>query len=137
MSASDTRSEQELLNVAQAAADGAPGALEGFLQLFTPQEALKLLQRLQHSREQVAYLSEHSDIPDRCDMTHQEPYDFGQCEVHDSTFPLGGTCKWDGQDSIAEVLMNEIDELRGRAVKAEHQLWVFQTGRGDNETENS
>ncbi|MHA3723799.1 hypothetical protein ACXR2T_07960 [Leucobacter sp. HY1910] len=58
------------------------------------------------------------DRPDPCKMTHTPPFDFGQCETHDTTFPLGGSCKWHKQDSIAAVLQQEADEQRGLKVRA-------------------
>lgn len=62
-----------------------------------------------------------TDKPDPCEMTHTPPFDFAQCETHDTTFPLGGKCKWHGRTSIVEVLQEEIDEQRARAVRAEHE----------------
>lgn len=61
----------------------------------------------------------NGDKPDECVMAHTPPFDFAQCETHDTTFPLGGTCKWRGRESIYEVLDEEAQEQRGRAVRAE------------------
>lgn len=63
-----------------------------------------------------------TDTPSPCEMTHTPPFDFAQCETHDTTFPLGGACKWHGKDSISAVLQDEADEQRGRAVRAEIEL---------------
>src|SRR5699024_8958575 len=62
--------------------------------------------------------------PAPCVMKHTEPYDFAWCETHDTTFPLGGTCRFDGRDPI-EVISEEAQEQRGRAVKAEMRLAVL------------
>jgi hypothetical protein len=34
-----------------------------------------------------------------CEMYHQEPFDFAWCETHDTTFPLGGVCKYNRETS--------------------------------------
>ena len=60
-----------------------------------------------------------TDKPDPCEMTYTSPFDFAQCETHDTTFPLGGVCKWHGKNSIAAVLQDEADEQRGLKVRAE------------------
>lgn len=57
--------------------------------------------------------------PDPCVMTHTPPYDFAQCETHDTTFALGETCEWYGVESVAIKLENDVDNQRLRAVKAE------------------
>ncbi|RLP70882.1 hypothetical protein D9V30_00145 [Mycetocola reblochoni] len=67
----------------------------------------------------------NADKPTPCVMTHTPPFDFAQCETHDTTFPLGGACKWHGQTSIFEVLDREAMEQRGRAVRAEMQRDVL------------
>lgn len=41
-----------------------------------------------------------------CKTSHEQPYDFKQCETHDRTFPLDGTCDHAGK--------NEIDWLSDR-----------------------
>lgn len=63
-----------------------------------------------------------ADKPDPCKMTHTEPFDFAQCETHDTTFALGGKCEWDGVESIYEHLEDKIDEQRGLKVLAEMKL---------------
>lgn len=65
----------------------------------------------------VELATEHF-APAPCVMTHTPPFDFAQCETHDETFPLGGTCRFDGRDMI-EVLFEAEYEQRGRAVRAE------------------
>ncbi|MBC9927206.1 hypothetical protein [Leucobacter sp. cx-169] len=60
-----------------------------------------------------------SDVPEPCVMTHTPPFDFAVCETHDETFPVGGVCKWHGRTSIADVLQDEVDAQRARAVFAE------------------
>ncbi|TDP92348.1 hypothetical protein EDF62_1554 [Leucobacter luti] len=79
-----------------------------------------------HALEQVL-LATNTDRPAPCSTSHTPPYDFGVCAMHDTTFPLGGTCKWDGVDSVAAQLQVEVDEQRTRAVKAEHQLELMRT----------
>ena len=71
---------------------------------------------------EVERLREHSDIPDPCNMTHTPPFDFGGCETHDRSFPLGDTCPFDGATSIAAVYEEEARKQRIRAVQAEMQL---------------
>lgn len=56
-----------------------------------------------------------------CDMRHGEPYDFAWCETHDTTFPLGEACKFNGR-VMWEVYAEEADEQRQRAVLAELEL---------------
>lgn len=73
--------------------------------------------------------------PDPCVMTHTPPFDFAQCETHDETFPLGGSCKWHGKESIAEVLQDEADAQRRRAVRAEHELEMLRAEQGETEWE--
>lgn len=56
--------------------------------------------------------------PAKCDMRHQPPMDFAWCETHDTTFPLGEKCKFDGREPW-EVYAEEADEQRGLKVQAE------------------
>lgn len=42
--------------------------------------------------EQTALLAEIDAMP--CEMTHTPPFDFAQCERHDTTFALGDVCKY-------------------------------------------
>lgn len=65
---------------------------------------------------------ERSDVPGPCRMTHTAPFDFAQCETHDETFPIGGTCRFHGRDSVAEVYAEEADAQRRRAVLAEGEV---------------
>ena len=67
----------------------------------------------------VAYVT----APAACSMTRTDPFDFAQCETHDTTFPLGEKCKFDGREPW-EVYADEADEQRRRAVMAEHRLDV-------------
>lgn len=89
-----------------------------------------------HDAEKRAeWEGEHVDKPAPCVMTHTPPFDFAQCETHDETFPLGGACKWDGKESIAQVLEDEADEQRARAVHAEHELEMLRAEQGETEWE--
>ena len=89
-----------------------------------------------HDAEKRAeWEAEQGDKPAPCVMTHTPPFNFAQCETHDETFPLGGACKWHGKESIYEVLDDEADELRLRAVRAEHQLEVLRAEQGETEWE--
>lgn len=56
--------------------------------------------------------------PDACEMRQGEPYDFAWCQTHDTTFPLGGTCRYDGRDPL-QVVEQEAMEQRGLKVAAE------------------
>lgn len=56
-----------------------------------------------------------------CVMAHQEPFDFAQCETHDTTFALGDACKFQGR-RMWEVFADEADEQRGLKVRAEMEL---------------
>lgn len=56
-----------------------------------------------------------------CDMRHAKPYDFAWCETHDTTFPLGEKCKFDGRVAW-EVYSDEADEQRRLKVMAEMTL---------------
>ena len=60
-----------------------------------------------------------TETPSPCKMTQTPPFDFAQCETHDTTFPLGGACKWHGKESISAVLQEESDQQRQRAVLSE------------------
>ena len=62
-------------------------------------------------------------LPAKCDMKHTPPMDFAHCETHDTTFPLGSTCKFDGREPW-QVYADEADEQRRRAVMAEHRVDV-------------
>ena len=73
--------------------------------------------------ERIVDLIVTETAPEPCVMTHEEPYDFGECETHDLSFPLGGTCKYDGRVPL-EVAQDEADEQRARAVRAEHELAI-------------
>ncbi|KQP63002.1 hypothetical protein [Nocardioides sp. Leaf285] len=53
-----------------------------------------------------------------CEIVQEAPYDFAYCETHDSTFPLGGRCKFYGR-TPEDVYYDEAQEQRGRAVVAE------------------
>jgi hypothetical protein len=57
----------------------------------------------------------------RCVMTRTEPFDFAQCQTHDTTFALGEECKFNGKD-VADVLQDEADEQRQAKVRAQHEL---------------
>lgn len=63
--------------------------------------------------------------PAQCVMTHTEPFDFAHCETHDTTFPLGGTCKFNGRE-VWEVYADEADEQRQRAVRLEMKLELLE-----------
>ena len=89
-----------------------------------------------HDAEKRAeWEAEQGDKPAPCVMTHTPPFDFAQCETHDETFPLGGACKWHGKESVAQVLQDEADEQRARAVHAEHQLEMLRAEQGETEWE--
>lgn len=53
-----------------------------------------------------------------CELTRDEPFDFGQCETHDRTFPLGGTCDHAGKSEI-DWMSDRESEQRVRAMRAE------------------
>ena len=53
-----------------------------------------------------------------CVMTQTDPFDFAQCETHDTTFALGDRCKFYGREP-EDVYYDEAQEQRGRAVIAE------------------
>lgn len=59
-----------------------------------------------------------NELAAECVMTRTPPFDFAQCETHDTTFALGATCKFQGRDAW-EVFADEADEQRQRAVMAE------------------
>ena len=89
-----------------------------------------------HDAEKRAeWEAEQGDKPAPCVMTHTPPFNFAQCETHDETFPLGGACKWYGKESVAQVLQDEADEQRRRAVRAEHQLEILRAEQGETEWE--
>lgn len=74
-----------------------------------------------------------SDTPAPCEMVHTPPFDFASCTTHDTTFPLGSQCEWYGVTSVTEHLMAKIDDLRARAVRAEHErdtLLIERAGAG-------
>jgi len=73
--------------------------------------------------EGVASGVRRASVPEPCVMTHTPPDDFAECKTHDLTFPLGGTCKYDGRVPL-EVAQDEADEQRMRAVRAEHELAI-------------
>lgn len=62
--------------------------------------------------------AESLTVAQPCKLTHTPPFDFGECETHDRTFPLGGTCDYAGK-SVVEYLDEREQEQRGRAVVAE------------------
>lgn len=76
-----------------------------------------LLDALAVARAEVERLTGVGE-PAACDMKHQPPMDFAYCETHDTTFPLGGKCRFQGREAW-EVYADEADEQRGRAVMAE------------------
>lgn len=59
--------------------------------------------------------------PAECIMLHVEPYDFGQCETHDTTFALGEECKFNGKEPW-EVYADEADKQRGLKVRAQMEF---------------
>lgn len=88
-----------------------------------------------HDAEKRAEWEAEQGKPAPCVMTHTPPFDFAQCETHDETFPLGDVCKWHGKESVTEVLQDEVDEQRARAVRAEHQLEILRAEQGEPEWE--
>lgn len=84
--------------------------------------------RLAHAEHVTAVLAEHGLLAEdaagatqrveTCQMVHEEPYDFASCLTHDTTFPLGGECKFKGR-VMWEVYADEADEQRGLKVRAE------------------
>lgn len=66
--------------------------------------------------------TESADRPAPCEMAHTPPFDFASCLTHDTTFPLGSKCEWDGVESILDHLDGLAQEQRGRAVRAEMRL---------------
>ena len=75
--------------------------------------------------ELIVWLRNHTDEikaalagPAPCEMTRTAPFDFAQCETHDTTFALGEVCKFHNRDPF-EVLYEEADEQRGLKVRAE------------------
>ena len=73
-----------------------------------PQLVRELLAEVKRLRGEVA----------SCDMKCGEPYDFAWCETHDTTFPLGDKCKFDGREPW-EVYADEAYEQRQLKVRAE------------------
>jgi hypothetical protein len=96
-------------------------AKNGYYGLATT-AARDLLGAIDARDAEIERLREHSDVPSPCDMKHQPPMDFAYCETHDTTFPLGGVCKWHGKTSVAEVLQAEVDEQRQLKVRAEMEI---------------
>lgn len=84
--------------------------------------------RLAHAEHVIAELAQHGLLADAttvapervetCRMEHEEPYDFAWCLTHDTTFPLGGACKFTGR-VMWEVYADEADEQRSLKVRAE------------------
>lgn len=68
----------------------------------------------------------------RCDLRHEEPFDFAQCQTHDVTFPLGKDCPYSGK-SVVDYLEDAQSAQRYRAVVAEEKLEELQ----DMDTEYS
>ena len=105
--------------------------------LASPEEVAGFLSEFRrwlaaHDAEKRAeWEAEQGDKPAPCVMTHTPPFNFAQCETHDETFPLGGACKWHGKESVAQVLQDEADEQRRRAVRAEHQLEILRAEQGE------
>lgn len=56
-----------------------------------------------------------------CVITHEDPYDFDYCTVHDRTFQEGGMCDHAGLSEIDYLSDREMQQ-RGRAVRAESKL---------------
>lgn len=56
-----------------------------------------------------------------CEISHEEPYDFDYCSVHDRTFSQGGVCDHAGLSEIDYLSDREMQQ-RARAVKAEMKL---------------
>ena len=56
-----------------------------------------------------------------CEISHEEPYDFDYCSVHDRTFSEGGMCDHAGLSEIDYLTDREMMQ-RGRAVRAESRL---------------
>lgn len=81
-----------------------------------PSDMAALIAEVERLRTELA---DHTPAP--CDMKCREPYDFAWCKTHDSTFPLGEKCKFDGREPW-EVYADEADEQRRRAVRAEMQV---------------
>lgn len=71
-------------------------------------------------------ITAQATAPAPCMMSHQEPYDFAWCETHDTTFPLGDKCKFDGREPW-QVYADEADEQRGLKVRAETELSDLRT----------
>lgn len=82
-----------------------------------PTDIAALLAEVERLRENA-----HRLAP--CDMRCEEPYDFAWCETHDSTFPLGGKCRFNGREPW-EVYAEEAQDQRRRAVTAEIRAEVL------------
>lgn len=67
----------------------------------------------------------HLTTPQECKLRTSEPYDFGWCNTHDRTFPLGGTCDHAGLSEL-DWLQEREQQQRGRAVRAEWDLHQLQ-----------
>lgn len=80
--------------------------------------------------DRLAAEVESADRPAPCEMVHTPPFDFANCLTHDTTFPLGSKCEWDGVESIFDHLDSMAREQRGRAVRAEMRLADAAAERG-------
>ncbi len=134
-------SDEELLETYRAAINKAMDeayARDGFATNMSRESivaGLRAVFDMSKGETRAEWDAEQGDKPAPCVMTHTPPFDFAQCETHDETFPLGGACKWDGKESIAQVLQDEADALRMRAVRAEHQLEILRAELGEAEWE--
>ncbi|MFS0887044.1 hypothetical protein [Aeromicrobium sp. 179-A 4D2 NHS] len=85
-------------------------------------DGLSLVSALTENDEEVRFRVPADALillgPQPCEMTHTPPFDFAQCEKHDTTFPLGEECKFHNRDPW-EVIYDEADAQRRRAVIAE------------------
>ena len=95
---------------------GWEGTQDAALIANAPADLAALLAEVERLRTELA-----DRTPAACDMKHEKPYDFAWCKTHDSTFPLGEKCKFDGREPW-EVYADEADEQRRRAVRAEMQV---------------
>ena len=76
----------------------------------------RLTRERDEARESLAWWTE----PQPCDLRHSEPFDFGSCETHDRTFPLGGTCDHAGLSEVEWMEQRE-HQQRQRAIRAEQE----------------
>ena len=76
----------------------------------------RLTRERDDARESLAWWTE----PQPCDLRHSEPFDFGSCETHDRTFPLGGTCDHAGLSEVEWMEQRE-HQQRQRAIRAEQE----------------